>query len=213
MTPSCFTGTWMRESLTVDGQGPIEPGMVVWAQAGDHFSDIRRPRTESVLTGPGAFAGSTSFSSGRLIWNHVVDLPPAANHIDRGDDAGWIEWQDDLMLETGTVDLGDGEVTYVEKWRRLPGCEDGPSCRMSPESGLGVAVRTGQHVVALHLPHPTDPCRWAATYLRRSRIGWSPLIRIGHEETAIALERSLSDALDNGASDKASQQQKWTTHA
>ena len=214
-TPSSFFGAWRRRSLRVDDGPPTEPGVVVWVQAGDHFVDVRSSEPAAPLSGPGAFAGTTTHAGHTLTWHHTIDFPAHESDIEI-DDVGLIEWADDgSITETGSFPDGDRTVHYTEHWISLTRSEDGgaeyggtepaPMQVLRPHRGIGLAVRHGDHLAALHRPDAeTEP--WAATHLVCRSGAWSEQLAVGDPSVGTRLSHDLVDAMTS------SNQTEWMTN-
>lgn len=202
MTPNEFSGGWHRRCVDIDGAGPVEASTVIWLQAGARFIDLRNPVATSngcgPLDGPGAFAGTTSFENSVLTQRHEFDVPQrrageVTNAHTPAIDTGRVEWVDGMLLEAGELESPDRTIRYIEQWCRLDSAES-PTYAIEPSTGTGLGVRCGDHVAALHITD--NPAIWAAVYLRQSRIGWMPSMRLGNPNLAIALEADIAEFVD-----------------
>lgn len=179
-TPAEFTGVWRRRSLSIDGAPPHEPADVWWLQVGDHFADLRQPHSPAsapLLSGPGAFAGHTTWDDPVLTWHHRLDSACLTPGTPPPQDQGRLERQGDLVVETGTADLGRGPVTYVEVWERLPSPPDHePAAFAAGDTWCRIEV--DGHRLSLIVDPAT--ARWAAALHCRGPTGWSPRTTLGH---------------------------------
>jgi hypothetical protein len=191
-TPAIFSGAWKRRSVSIGGERPVEPATVLWLQAGDDFIDIRNPRVDAPLSGPGAFGGRTTWNDPSLTWEQLLDsaAPGAADSVDVGNDIGTLIWQDGLIHEHGSFDLDGSKVEFVEVWERVSAPEDvvRPVHRFARGSGLVICI--GAHRVGMVIDDRTG--RWAAIYQQHGRRGWRTVIRLGPPD----LSQRLAGELD-----------------
>lgn len=134
MIPAEYTGGWVRASISLDGSKPFEDTLVWWLQSTSAHADLRVPFASDgeVIS----FAGETVWSSDSaglpsLTWIPALELVP-----NEFPDTGVVSWDGADLLEAGV----SGEVSYVERWQRLPGTE-GPLQALSRPGGR--LVRTG----------------------------------------------------------------------
>lgn len=131
--PRGMWGGWIRSGIALDGAAPTEPALVWWLQAPSRHCDLRVPYEGA--DGLMAFAGTTSWSDPQLTWTPELELDPSVFA-----DIGEITWDGPDMLETGTTTESGREITYVERWQRIPN-SSGPLLALSRPGGR--IVRTG----------------------------------------------------------------------
>lgn len=215
MTPAAFSGGWQRDGVSIGDEAVHEPATTIWLQAGDRYVDLRTSPEPSLLNGPRAFGGSTTFGNNTIRWAHHVDClsdPVAAPAIDRDlADTGHVSWHDyDTFSETGTVPTEDGPAAYEELWRRIPDAQTGPSFSLTPADGEGLAVRSGRHVAALYRPDSDEADRWAAVHIRE-RVGrWALHVQLGDHIECGRLASSLLAAIGEAHSFSEPATTKWT---
>lgn len=215
MTPSAFSGGWQRDGVSVGDEALREPATAIWLQAGDRYVDIRTSFEPSILNGPGAFGGTTTFSNNTITSTHhiacpsrpVIDGPSTADAVD----TGHVSWHDyDTFTETGSVPTSSGVTMYEELWRRIPDAQNGPAFSLVPAGGEGIAVRCGRHVAALYRPESADGDRWAAVHLRE-RVGrWAIHVQLGDHVECGRLASSLLAAIGGAHSFDQPATTKWT---
>jgi hypothetical protein len=127
--PAEFTGGWVRASISLDGSAPFEDTLVWWLQSSAAHADLRVPfASDGEVV---SFAGETVWREPSLTWIPALELVP-----NEFPDTGVVSWDGADLLEAGVA----GEVTYVERWQRLPGTA-GPLQALSRPGGR--LVRTG----------------------------------------------------------------------
>ncbi|SOD74827.1 hypothetical protein SAMN05892883_4020 [Jatrophihabitans sp. GAS493] len=139
MIPAELTGGWVRNGIAIDGADPIETTVVWWLQAPSKHCDLRVPQvgTEGVMS----FAGTTTWDDPVLTWHPEIELDPSIF-----EDIGVISWDGEDMMETGSFAEGGRDVSYVERWQRLPGSE-GEQWALSCANGR--LVRTGSYALTI----------------------------------------------------------------
>lgn len=198
LTPVVYTGGWRRRWLQVGDSEASEPGTVVWLQAGDHYIDIRTCPEPTFLTGPGVFAGHTTFGDSRITWHHEIDCPALPSSAGPVQDVGHISWSGyDEFTERGVTDTGDGSIAYTELWERIRDAQHEPAYSMTPADGEGLAVRCGSHLVGVHRPDPATPDRWGAVHLRLSAQEWDVVLCLGDAAVYDPLTDALLDAVES----------------
>jgi hypothetical protein len=133
--PAEFTGGWVRASIALDGSEPFEDTLVWWLQSTSLHADLRVP-----FSGDGeviSFAGETVWDEPSLTWIPALELVP-----NEFPDTGVVSWDGADLLEAGV----SGEVSYVERWQRLPDTL-GPLQALSKPGGR--IVRTGALALSL----------------------------------------------------------------
>jgi hypothetical protein len=139
MIPAEMTGGWVRNGIAVGGAQPTEPAQVWWLQAPSRHADLRVPHEGT--NGLMCFAGTTTWSEPSLTWVPEVQLEASGF-----EDTGVCTWDGADLLEAGTFSEGSREVSYVERWQRLPG-SDGEQLALSTEGGR--LVRTGDYALTV----------------------------------------------------------------
>lgn len=160
MIPAEMTGGWMRNGIAIDGAEPTEPALVWWLQAPSLHADLRIPLEGE--DGLMAFAGTTSWSDPALTWTPALELDPSAF-----EDIGVITWDGADMMEAGSFADGAREVSYVERWQRLPG-SDGELLALSTDRGR--LVRTGDYALTIVDDRPIGGAFAAVAWVLRD--GW-----------------------------------------
>ena len=132
-------GGWVRQGISLDGVDQAENTVVWWLQAPSKHCDLRVP----YLDGDGlmAFAGTTTWADPRLSWHPELELNPSIV-----DDVGVITWDGPDMIETGLCYQDGREVTYVERWQRLPSSQD-ELFALSTDTGR--LVRAGSYALSI----------------------------------------------------------------
>ena len=186
-TPRSLTGVWQRRSLSIDGGPAHEVATVLWLQVGRHYLDIRATDRPGLLSGPGVFAGTTTWRAPSLTWHHHLD----SAHVERG---GSGPATDEIAADTAVLTLSGGTVvergsftqagrtiSYVEVWRRLAGPGDIAVATAhgsyATPGGAGRAVRIGDHRAAITV----DPGRgaWAGVVERLTAGVWELVVQVG----------------------------------
>jgi hypothetical protein len=132
--PASLWGGWRRHDLVVGGV-PRDDADVRWLQAGDWYADLRIPHEDG--GGPiEAFAGRADWVAPHFTWHHDLDWIGSFPV-----DVGALQWDGDVLIETGTFHEGSGESDYRERW--LPITPGGPVVAAVGErrdSGEGSAI-------------------------------------------------------------------------
>jgi len=160
--PAEFTGGWERISIAVDGGPSCEDMTVWWLQSVTKHADLRVPLAPG---GEGmAFAGTTRWQAPSLTWLPDLEWIPSGEL-----DTGAVSWDGDDLLEAGTTTVDGREVSYVERWRRMPDSA-APLLAMSRPGGR--LVRTG--ALALTIVDERDTGgTFTATARRRVDGAWT----------------------------------------
>jgi hypothetical protein len=137
--PVEMTGGWVRNGIAVDGAAATEPALVWWLQAPSKHADLRVPHDGS--DGLMCFAGTTTWSEPSLTWVPEIELDASAF-----EDTGVCTWDGEDLMESGSFADGSREVSYVERWQRLPG-SDGEQLALSTSGGR--LVRTGDYALTV----------------------------------------------------------------
>jgi hypothetical protein len=132
--PAEFTGGWVRASISLADSEPFEDTLVWWLQSTSAHADLRVPFGDGEVV---SFAGETVWADPSLTWIPAMELVP--NDFP---DTGVVSWDGADLLEAGV----SGEVSYVERWQRLPGSL-GPLQALSKPSGR--IVRTGSSALSI----------------------------------------------------------------
>jgi hypothetical protein len=133
--PAEFTGGWVRVSIALDDAAPYEDTLVWWLQSSVAHADLRVPFSPDgeVIS----FAGTTVWQDPSLTWIPAFELVP-----NEFPDTGVVSWDGGDLLEAGMT----GEVSYVERWRRMPDTT-GPLQALSKPTGR--VVRTGDRAITI----------------------------------------------------------------
>ncbi len=201
MTPEHFEGLWKRRSISIDGVEPMEPGHVYWFQSGDAFLDIRQPRSQGPMSGPGCVAGRTRWSAPELTWEHHLDTHRLDALAARGmsvpgepdgamdADVGVITWDGDTLIEAGSCVLDGRTASYIEEWERID--PRGVTREVwTFTSGEGTAIQIGRYRAAL-LVDPISS-RWSAIFHHKVRGHWRAEIQLGDQGLLSRLNTLLS---------------------
>ena len=154
-------GGWIRAGIGFGGAAPTEPAVVWWLQAPSKHCDLRVPHRGS--DGLMAFAGTTSWLAPRLTWTPELELDPSVFA-----DIGVISWDGADMIEEGAAIDGDREISYVERWQRIPD-STGPLLALSREGGR--IVRAGSVALTIVDERPLGGL-FVAVAWRLSEAGW-----------------------------------------
>jgi hypothetical protein len=116
-------GLW-RRTLLIEADGSRDTGTdVTWLQGITAYVDSR------------GFAGTLSQSGEVFQWDRTIDLEPPGPHPD----AGSMQWQDGILVETGVY------ADYVEHWTRdgvaVTPC--GALFLVAPDGEAGLLIRVG----------------------------------------------------------------------
>ncbi len=114
--PSEMRGGWIRNGIAIDGGPEAEDTLVWWLQASSMHCDLRVPYvgTDGLMS----FAGITTWEEPSLTWHPEVELNPSIF-----EDIGEITWDGPDMMEAGRYEDDGRDVSYVERWQRLPGSD------------------------------------------------------------------------------------------
>jgi Protein HRI1 len=140
MIPDSMTGGWVRNGISFDDGPAAEDSIVWWLQSPSQHCDLRVPLIEGG-EGVMSFAGTTTWADESLTWHRELDLYPTGTV-----DVGVATWDGADLIETGTGTDGDRQVTYQERWQRLPGSE---SELLALTSGTGRIIRTGPYAITI----------------------------------------------------------------
>jgi hypothetical protein len=155
-------GGWVRNGITLDGGEEAEDSVVWWLQAPSKHCDLRLPFGGS--DGLMAFAGTTSWAAPRLTWNPELELNPSIF-----EDVGVISWDGPDLMEAGVFYEDGREITYVERWQRLPGSEQD---LLALRNDTGRIVRAGSYALSIIDDRPDDGA-FAAVAWTLSENEWS----------------------------------------
>jgi hypothetical protein len=165
MIPVEMTGGWVRKGIALDGAEPVEDALVWWLQAPSKHCDLRVAfDTSSGAKGLMSFAGTTTWADPALTWSPEIELNPSSS-----EDVGVITWDGEDLMEAGTLVDGEREVSYVERWRRLPR-SDGELLALSCPHGR--LVRTGHYALTIVDERRTGGA-FAAVAWRLQDGGWT----------------------------------------
>ncbi len=140
-----LVGVWVRESLQVEDDPPFEDSQVVWLQARNWFADVR-----VALPGEKApsesFGGNVEWREPHLRFNHSIDLTGNFS-----DDKGKLSFDGDVLIEEGSVDVGDKTIRYSERWLRKSSLNPSYAvlCANDGEELQGLIVRVDEHMIAM----------------------------------------------------------------
>jgi len=98
-------GVWRRELLAWPDGRRDTTTTVLWVQGPTFYADLRQG-----TDGQEGFAGELVLAGGVFEWCRWLDLSPPGPYGDRGR----LAFDGDVLVEDGA------DVSYVERWRRLP---------------------------------------------------------------------------------------------
>jgi hypothetical protein len=142
MIPVEMTGGWVRNGIELDGAAPVENTLVWWLQAPSKHCDLRVPLdttsgTENVMS----FGGTTTWADPCLTWIPEIELNPNGFP-----DIGAVSWDGEDLIEAGVLFEDGREISYLERWQRLPQ-SDGELLALSCPNGR--LVRTGRYALTI----------------------------------------------------------------
>ena len=139
MIPAKLRGGWVRRSISLDGRDEATDTLVWWLQAPSKHCDLRIP--PAGRDGLMAFAGTTTWAEPRLTWHPELELIPSCF-----EDSGVITWDGADMIETGVCQEDGRQLSYVERWQRLPGSQRD---QFALSTGTGRMVRAGGYALSI----------------------------------------------------------------
>ena len=171
--PENLVGVWQRESIQINDDKPYEDSRVFWLQAPYRYADMRVPITGSQVEQM-AFAGRQLWSEPVLTFNHELDLSGSFPQ-----DVGILSWDEETLVESGSVELPRGVINYVERWhRRTPAnvASETWEVRGSDDALQAVALKVGEYAMVM-----TNLSGFGAVLFKQDLSGWNQTTQIGNK--------------------------------
>ena len=171
--PENLIGVWQRESIQINDDKPYEDSRVLWLQAPYRYADMRVP-ISNAEEDQMAFTGGQLWSEPLLTFNHELDLTGSLSK-----DAGILSWDGETLIESGSVELPDGVLNYVERWhRRTSGsvASETWEVRGSDDVLQAIAVKVGEYAMVM-----TNLSGFGAVLFEQDLPDWNQTTQIGNE--------------------------------
>jgi hypothetical protein len=171
--PENLIGVWQRESIQINDDPPYEDSRVLWLQVPYRYADMRVP-ISNAQEDQMAFAGGQLWSEPLLTFHHELDLAGSLSK-----DAGILSWDGETLVESGSVELPDGVINYVERWRRrTPGnvASETWEVRGSDDVLQAIALKVGEYAMVM-----TNLSGFGAVLFEQDLSDWNLTTQIGNE--------------------------------
>lgn len=168
--PENLIGVWQRESIQIDDGEAYEDSRVLWLQTRSRYADMRVPFQTGKVSQE-AFAGDGFWSEPVLTFKHELDFTGTAS-----EDAGTLSWDDETLVEAGSVELPAGVINYVERWRRCtPANVTCETWEVRNDDALqAIALRVGDYAILM-----SNLSEFGARLFERDSSVWQQTTSIG----------------------------------
>jgi hypothetical protein len=171
--PENLVGVWQRESIQINDDIPYEDSRVLWLQTPYRYADMRVPIADARVDQV-AFAGGQLWSEPLLTFNHELDYSGSFP-----DDVGILSWDKETLVESGSVDVPNGKINYVERWHsctpNITVCETWEA-RGSDDALQAIALKVGEYAMVM-----TSLSGFGAVLFEQGSSYWSETTHIGNK--------------------------------
>lgn len=171
--PENLVGVWQRESIQINNDTPYEDSRVLWLQTPYRYADMRVPMADMQVDIV-AFAGRQLWSEPQLTFNHELDYSGSFPQ-----DVGILSWDKETLVESGSVDVPNAKINYVERWLRCtPIVIDFESWEVRDNDNVlqAIALKVGEYAMVM-----TNLSGFGAALFEQDSSGWKEKTHIGSQ--------------------------------
>jgi hypothetical protein len=170
--PENLVGVWQRESIQINDELPYEDSRVLWLQTSYRYADMRVPNVDAQVDVV-AFSGRQLWSEPLLTFNHELDYSGSFPQ-----DAGVLSWDEETLVESGSVDVPNGKINYVERWRRCTSADvddETWEVRTSDDVLQAIALKVADYAIVM-----ANLSGFSAVLFEQGLSGWNQTTHIGN---------------------------------